>query len=187
MRQATKQRIVGTVVLLSLLLIFLPIIFDGQGSYQTQLSSRIPETPVIPILPEPTQLRPVIVADSLIDETEQQFVLENEENKEDSQDVTIESPLDRETPRLGATGLPQGWSVRLGSFARQGNADNLMERLRESGYKAYTRTIENAQGRLTSVFVGPWLDRALVDQYKIELEDQFRLTVDIVQFEVEEL
>jgi cell division septation protein DedD len=48
-------------VLLALALIFLPIIFDGQGSYQAPVSSRIPVTPIISILPEPIQSRPVIV------------------------------------------------------------------------------------------------------------------------------
>ena len=61
MNQSAKQRIVGTVVLLALALIFLPIIFDGEGSYQAPVSSRIPETPIISILPEPLQSRPVII------------------------------------------------------------------------------------------------------------------------------
>ena len=61
MNQGAKQRIVGTVVLLALALIFLPIIFDGEGSYQAPVSSRIPDTPIISILPEPTQSRPVII------------------------------------------------------------------------------------------------------------------------------
>ena len=70
MNQSTKRRIVGTVVLLALALIFLPIVFDGQGSYQTQLFSRVPTEPIIPVLPEPTQVRPVILADSLPEEIE---------------------------------------------------------------------------------------------------------------------
>ena len=49
MNQGAKQRIVGTVALLALALIFLPIIFDGEGSYQVPVSSRIPETPIISI------------------------------------------------------------------------------------------------------------------------------------------
>ena len=64
MNQGAKQRIVGTVVLLALALIFLPIIFDGQGSYEAPVTSRIPDTPIISILPEPVQSRPVIVNDA---------------------------------------------------------------------------------------------------------------------------
>ena len=192
MNQGTKQRIVGTVVLLALALIFLPIIFDGQGSYQTQLSSRVPAEPVIPIMPEPTQTRPVNVADSLLQETEEEPTPENneaasEQNDEQVQVTTSEPAFTRELPQLNAEGLPQGWSVRLGSFAQEENAINLLERLQASGYKAYTRNIDNLQGSLTSVFVGPWLDRNLVDQYKEELQDEFRLAGDIVRFEIEQL
>ena len=49
------------------------------------------------------------------------------------------------------------------------------------------RNIDNTQGKLTSVFVGPWLNRDLVDQYKEELQEEFRLAGDIVRFEIEKL
>ena len=204
MNQGTKQRIVGTVVLLALALIFLPIIFDGQGSYQTQLSSRIPDEPVISILPEPTQVRPVIIADTQASaNTEPEEVEVNniaddassdagddgtsDSSEEQVQVSTSEPAFTREIPQLDESGLPQGWSVRMGSFAEEDNALNLMERLRSSGYKAYTRNVQNGQSSLTSVFVGPWLDRGLVDQYQEELQDEFRLAGDIVRFEIEQL
>ena len=189
MNQGTKRRIVGTAVLLALALIFLPIVFDGQGSYQTQLFSRVPTEPIIPVLPEPTQVRPVIVADSLLEETEYSEVESiADETGEDEVQVAISEPVfTQEIPQLSSVGLPEGWSVRLGSFAQEENADNLMERLRGAGYKAYMRNIDNTQGKLTSVFVGPWLNRDLVDQYKEELQEEFRLAGDIVRFEIEKL
>lgn len=193
MNQGTKQRIVGTVVLLALALIFLPIVFDGQGSYQTQMSSRVPEQPVISRLPEPIPTRPVIVADSFpepsYDEpgTDEQPESEDTPSEEVVEVTTSEPAFTREIPQLDENGLPRGWSVRLGSFAQEANANNLLERLQASGYKAYTRNIANNQGSLTSVFVGPWLDRDLVDEYKEELQDEFRLAGDIVRFEIEQL
>ena len=65
MNQNTKQRIVGVVVLLALALIFLPILFDGDGDFQSTISSRIPEAPTIELMPEPVPSRPEIDADSL--------------------------------------------------------------------------------------------------------------------------
>lgn len=55
-------------MLLAIALIVLPIVFDGQGSYQQQLSSRIPDPPVIEPLPEPMQIRPVIIGGTPADE-----------------------------------------------------------------------------------------------------------------------
>ena len=59
-----KRRVVGTIVLLALALIILPQLFDGEGSYQPQVQSRIPERPIITLLPEPQQVRPVMVGES---------------------------------------------------------------------------------------------------------------------------
>ena len=204
MQQSTKQRIVGTVVLLALALIFLPIIFDGQGSYQAPISSRIPEPPEIVIMPEPVQSRPVILADSIPD-IEDEAEAEPESppvavaaatatdsapaatDVEEVAVVTSEPVFNREAPQLGADGLPEGWSVRLGSFADASNAETLMQRLQDAGYRAYTRRIESEQGSLTGVFVGPWVDRATVASYQNELQQHFQLAGIVVRYQVEPL
>jgi len=196
LNQGTKQRIVGTVVLLALALIFLPIIFDGQGSYQSSISSRIPDPPPITLLPEPVQTRPVIVADTL---TEESALIESVESAEAESptvsqaadsgvEVTTSEPVfSRAIPTLNSAGLPQGWSVRLGSFSNTANANNLMARLHAAGYKAYTRGMVREQDTLTGVFVGPWLDRGLVDGYKQRLQEEFNLAGIVVSYELESL
>jgi len=60
----------------------------------------------------------------------------------------------------------------------------LVERLHGSEYKAYTREFNNAAGELVSVFVGPWIDKSIAEDYLSELEDKFRLAGDIVRYEV---
>ncbi|MDA0927473.1 MAG: SPOR domain-containing protein [Proteobacteria bacterium] len=212
MQQSTKQRIVGTVVLLALALIFLPIIFDGQGSYQTPIASRIPEPPEIPVLAEPIPTRPVIIADSLEEaEAEVEAAQQAEPEQPASNDavaeadapatapvagdtdddddngvevVTSQPAFSREVPQLGTDGLPQGWSVRLGSFSDSDNAANLLTRLQEAGYRAYTRTIPSDRGDLTGVFVGPWVDRIQVNEYQQELQAQFQLAGIVVPYEL---
>lgn len=212
MQQSTKQRIVGTVVLLALALIFLPIIFDGQGSYQTPISSRIPDPPQVPVLAEPIPTRPVIIADSLeeaeieaeaasqaepeqpgnneaVAEAEAPSVEPEADDTGDDEDsgvevVTSQPAFSREVPQLGADGLPQGWSVRLGSFSDSDNATNLLIRLQEAGYRAYTRIIPSDRGDLTGVFVGPWVDRIQVNEYQQELQAQFQLAGIVVPYEL---
>ncbi|MEX0963428.1 MAG: SPOR domain-containing protein [Pseudohongiellaceae bacterium] len=205
MNQGAKQRIVGTVVLLALALIFLPIIFDGQGSYQPPISSRIPDTPVIAIVPEPIQSRPVIVG--AVDAPEQETTTEEEpateeiaaasdagtdsqatEEPDDVVEITESQAIfSREVPQLSDAGLPQGWSVRLGSFSDAQNASTLVSRLQEAGYKAYTRAIPSNQGSLTGVFVGPWLDRGQVNEYQQKLQEEFALAGLVVRYELERL
>ncbi len=190
MNQGTKQRIVGTIVLLALALIFLPILFDGEGSYQPEIASRIPDPPAIAVMPEPTQSRPVIVADTP--------EITDIEEPEIDPDITAPAPGNaaveesrpdfvREVPQLDEQGLPQGWVVRLGSFAESGNAVNLVQRLQAAGYKAYTRDLDSGQGELTAVYVGPWLDRNRVDDYRQQLQEEFQLSGMVVRYELEQL
>ena len=204
MNQGAKQRIVGTVVLLALALIFLPIIFDGEGSYQAPVSSRIPDTPIISILPEPPQSRPVIIGNvetiepevaatvSLIEEVtelveEPSVVIATAESVRDVE-ITESAPVfSREVMQLSDAGLPQGWVVRLGSFSDSENASNLVTRLQDAGYKAYSRVMRSSQEALTGVFVGPWLDRGQVNEYQQKLQEEFSLAGLVVRYELESL
>ena len=203
MNQGAKQRIVGTAVLLALALIFLPIIFDGEGSYQAPVSSRIPEAPIISILPEPTQSRPIIVGNvetiepdasaavSLIEEVAElvegpSVAIATQETVNDVE-ITDAPIFSREVPQLSDAGLPQGWVVRLGSFSDSENASNLVTRLQDAGYKAYSRVMRSSQEALTGVFVGPWLDRGQVNEYQQKLQEEFNLAGLVVRYELERL
>jgi len=203
LNQGAKQRIVGTAVLLALALIFLPIIFDGEGSYQAPVSSRIPEAPIISILPEPTQSRPIIVGNvetiepdasaavSLIEEVaelveEPSVAIATQETVNDAE-ITDAPIFSREVPQLSDAGLPQGWVVRLGSFSDSENASNLVTRLQDAGYKAYSRVMRSSQEALTGVFVGPWLDRGQVNEYQQKLQEEFNLAGLVVRYELERL
>ena len=211
MQQNTKQRIVGTVVLLACCLIFLPIVFDGKGSYEPALTSRIPDPPQITILPEPQQTRPVIIADSDVpavalpeidadqpasatnqtsnSDSEKALTVAREEATAAGPDATESVPAftrqDETLPQLGEDGLPSGWSVRLGLFSNADNAAILLERLQEAGYRAYMREIESDEGRLRGVFVGPWLDRQLSADYQSSLQEEFQLAGIVVPYEME--
>ena len=174
-----KQRIVGTIVLMALVGVLFPVIFDGGDTFQAELESRIPPEPQFSLLPEPNPTRPVIIADADTDAGAEEGQSEISEN--DSQ-IISQSEEDEADLDLGP--MLSGWSIRLGSFAEKQNATNLVERLHESEYKAYTREFNNSAGELVSVFVGPWIDKSIAEDYLSELEDKFRLAGDIVRYEV---
>ena len=195
MNQGTKQRVVGTVVLLSLALIFLPLVLDGDGNYQPTINSRIPDTPVVDFMPEPMPERPVIDADRF-PQTQSTVIAEvtspadtmqipqpvqaPEQASEESQEIASEPVLDE-------LGLPEGWSVRLGVFSNSTNAANLTQRLLSAGYRAYSREIPGAQGIVTGVFVGPQVERAEANLLKEQLQDEFQLAGLVVRFEVDSI
>ncbi|MEX2132253.1 MAG: SPOR domain-containing protein [Pseudohongiellaceae bacterium] len=209
MNQNTKQRIVGTIVLLALALIFLPIIFDGQGSYQRPVSSRIPQTPVINLLPEPvaqrvileTEPAPTVIPDTDTVETVVEPVQEpaGTDTAAVVEPVTIadlianvtDEPAAETTvasgPALDERGLPIGWSVRLASFSEMRNAESLLQRLLTSNYKAYTREVTTEQGVMTAVYVGPQLEREKIEELRQQLQGEFQLSGMVVRFEIEAL
>ena len=174
-----KQRIVGTIVLMALVGVLFPVIFDGADTFQAELESRIPPEPQFSLLPEPNPTRPVIIADADTDAGAEEGQSEISEN-----DSQIISQSEEDEADLDLSPMLSGWSIRLGSFAEKQNATNLVERLHESEYKAYTREFNNSAGELVSVFVGPWIDKSIAEDYLSELEDKFRLAGDIVRYEV---
>ena len=174
-----KQRIVGTIVLMALVGLLFPVIFDGGDTFQAELESRIPPEPQFSLLPEPNPTRPVIIADTDTDAGAEEGQSEISEN-----DSQIISQSEEDEADLDLSPMLSGWSIRLGSFAEKQNATNLVERLHESEYKAYTREFNNSAGELVSVFVGPWIEKSIAEDYLSELEDKFRLAGDIVRYEV---
>ena len=172
-----KQRIVGTIVLMALVGVLFPVIFDGGDTFQAELESRIPPEPQFNLLPEPNPTRPAIIADTVAG-------LEEDQSEISGNDGQIISQSEEDEADLDLSPMLSGWSIRLGSFAEKQNATNLVERLHESEYKAYTREFNNPAGELVSVFVGPWIDKSIAEDYLSELEDKFRLAGDIVRYEV---
>ena len=61
-----------------------------------------------------------------------------------------------------------------------------MQRLQTAGYKAYIRDIDSEQVELTGVFVGPWLERALVNDYIDQLRDEFQLEGMVVRYQLKQ-
>jgi len=198
-------------VLLIAAVVILPILFDGQGSYQLPLESRIPAAQPFPEVPRIEAVRPEIAADS------DQLSFQPDAEPVDTVVVatpapSVDAPADVAEPTappadtepdattaaaatlpvvpppvLDSDGLPEGWSVRLASFSSAANAQALVERLLARGHRAYVRQITSSQGPLTAVFVGPGADRAAMLQLQRQLQEEFQLSGIVVRYEIEAL
>lgn len=215
-----KRRVVGTIVLLALALIILPQLFDGEGSYQPQVQSRIPERPIITLLPEPQQVRPAMVGDSQSpsvtaeaqdESTEPSLSTEASlstqasmptgravsDNASEPAEVSSEArseasatTVSTETasrPTLNASGLPEGWVVQLGTFGDIDNASKLLADLLAKGYKAYERRSVRDAREMSTILVGPVIDRAEADRLLAELAAALDLKPLIKRYEREVL
>lgn len=209
-----KRRVVGTIVLLALALIILPQLFDGEGSYQPQVQSRIPERPIITLLPEPQQVRPAMVGDSQSPSVTAEAQDESTEpshsteasmptgravidNASEPAEVSSEArsgasatTVSTETasrPTLNASGLPEGWVVQLGTFGDIDNASKLLADLLAKGYKAYERRSVRDAREMSTILVGPVIDRAEADRLLAELAAALDLKPLIKRYEREVL
>ena len=167
-----KRRVVGAIVLLALAVIILPMIFDGEGSYQPPVETRIPERPIIELIPEVQQTRPVMSdsaaaslavagADAAAPASKPEdsnvagepLAPASQAGEESSESAVELAPETR--PTLAASGLPEGWVVQVGSFQNADNAAALTARLLAADQRAFERRRRTDNGELVIVLVGP--------------------------------
>ena len=180
-----QNRIVGTVIVAAVAIIFLPDLLDGEKeTYQSEFEN-IPQSPKfeqtreIQTFPEDELEKlpkTVLVEDEVVLDDEQQNSATNVEKDTQTGNVkvsTIEKPVtfNKETksapkPKaLPEKSIPsQAWAIQLGSFRHKKNVDDLVKKLKGAGYTSFTRPIKTKNGTLTKVFVGPELSRSSLDK-----------------------
>jgi DedD protein len=83
--------------------------------------------------------------------------------------------------RLDGNGLPVSWSIQLASLSNTEGAQTLQKNLRSQGYNAYIRRFEN----MNRVFVGPLIERAEAERLRDQLSRQQKLDGFVVRFQPE--
>lgn len=76
-----------------------------------------------------------------------------------------------------------GWVVQMGSFQHQKNVKELMAKLKENGFRTFSREVPTQRGTLTKVFVGPELDREKLEGQLTYLKELTTLSGRISRFE----
>ncbi|MFZ3183553.1 MAG: cell division protein [Pseudomonadales bacterium RIFCSPLOWO2_12_59_9] len=190
-----KQRIVGALVLLALMVIFLPMLLSRQDDLQRVVVDA-PAMPQAPVMPQ-VELDPVSVpqAQLLPDEpvpmTESEIAATAPAVAVPAKPVAAVTPPAAAKPpvaevaapasRLDANGLSVSWSIQLASLSSRTSADSLQNRLRGAGYNAYVRNVEG----MNRVFVGPVIERAEADRLRDQLTRQQKLNGFVVRFQPE--
>lgn len=76
-----------------------------------------------------------------------------------------------------------GWVVQMGSFQHQKNVNELMDKLKNNGFRTFSREVPTQRGKLTKVFVGPELEREKLEAQLDYLTELTTLTGRISRFE----
>ncbi|QBG37416.1 SPOR domain-containing protein [Litorilituus sediminis] len=178
-----QNRLVGTIIVAAIIVIFLPDILDGKKNSNKAEFESIPQTPVFqgkltdrkfPTDKLESRAEPSLSNETALDEV----VAENDTSLEDSAKEAINISIEQETStakispakqdeeiveKVATSALPekaevkQAWVIHLGSFKHKQNVAQLLAKLKDNGYTAFTRPIKTKQGTLTKVFIGPEL------------------------------
>jgi DedD protein len=175
MERKIKERLVGLVVLLTLAVIFIPMVLDGPGKDEP-IERRLERPGLQEDLPvtrldlrerdaaadrqadvDPKSLLPDLDAEpeapaatgreqrTRTEVTERAPMQADEIQEPEPEPESDPEPGER---RAGDDGVPSGtgWTAQVGSFSDRSNADGLMRRLREEGFEAFVMQYQ-ADGR----------------------------------------
>ena len=196
MNGAMKKRLIGSIVFGCLAIILIPILLDGEGLRSPELDLDIPESPVIPAIPELQAYRPDIPEDnaepaSALISPASDTISPDEQHNQQATQPSVQEQIEEvaeQQPRLTAEMIPEAWAVRLGVFENKDNATGLKNRLLELGYKAYSRplttSVTSSQRELTAVFVGPVLTRTEALSMVTELKQTINEDGVVVEFTI---
>ncbi|MEP7703344.1 SPOR domain-containing protein [Paraglaciecola sp. 25GB23A] len=208
MSSALQNRLVGTVILVAVAVIFLPDLLDGKKESKQNLFVELPSKPSVKkvLAPETFDSSKVqqgasrqieIVNETAIDDdTETAKAADSTASKTSSQALPVDKPenevqvsslaqetvIDDKQPKLLASA---GWVVQLGSFRHQKNVRELLTKLENSGYRAFSRPVQTSSGLLTKVFVGPELQKDKLEKILPHLKEITALQGRVSPFTVQ--
>jgi DedD protein len=204
MEQRLKQRLVGATVLVGLIVIVVPELFDDQSSTDSAVSqtkdavdepfiSRIVpldeddvvSVAVVEVQPVEVEVQP---AETVSSSTQSEDVSSTStaQNAETEQPVpATKVPIPRRKPPIRDATLNVGlttWVVQLASFSDSSRALSLRDELIEQGYAAFIQTAANDTGTFSRVYVGPELEEDNAKRLLDRLVDQTKLKGQVVRY-----
>ena len=213
MASAFQNRLVGTVALVAIAVIFLPDILDGEKVSNKDSFVSVPKRPAMqPIVEgEPFPHEQVAQAvsrqveiveataqdDDLYAQTDPTLAEEAKDDASNAQDEVNDDgqPVIKTAPPVSAEiqALEQqiadektsaGWVVQLGVFRHDKNVKELLRKLQNEGYRAFSRKIQTSSGELTKVYVGPDVDKDKMDKALPHLKQITSLQGRVAEFTV---
>lgn len=175
MDEGLKKRLIGATVLVSLVVIFVPMLLEEEPVVSTELEENvIPQRPednfssrVLPLETEDLS-KPQSVETKPVQEAPKPAPVQQAAQKEPEQN-TEPKPAAAEkkepAPRVGLS----AWVIQVGSFSQRSNADNLVKDLQANKYAAFTDQVDVKGEILHRVLVGPEVDKKRAEQMLAKL------------------
>lgn len=183
---------------MALAVIFLPELLDGEKRRTQDRFEAIPSRPAMRELVEPANFPEAEVAGAVtrtVEVINEPIIDDPQSETEVSQTAVSSETIDQESAEETNSGLPvmepkeeqvsAGWVVQLGTFRHQKNVRELLSKLEQAGYRAFSRPVETSSGVLTKVFVGPDLQQSKLEDAIPHLKEVTGLQGRLTQFRVD--
>lgn len=170
MASTFQHRLVGTIILVAIGIIFLPDLLDGQKITYRENTASIPLRPALVELAEPVNFDSLdneVAGADLLAEPAPTVKLASVEQV--AQPVSVPKPITK-APKLVPLVKPvetakvippvgNSWSIRLGTFKNSAAVDDLVKKIRKAGFDAYRLPRYKKAGQLNRLYVGPNVDK----------------------------
>ena len=190
-----QNRLVGTVVIVALGVIFLPDLLDGKKQREIEEFTEIPLRPVINeqtsdvigegYKPETFEVEEIAQTQDL-GATDDETAKASSTAKTASDDTAAKSATPQVAKAKPAVKkvepVKAGYTLQLGGFNNAKNVEELVKKLRQNGFTAYTLPAKPIDGSLTKVFVGPELSAEKLKTYQQKIKKLNGLQGKIVQY-----
>ena len=207
MTSALKNRLVGTIIVVALAVIFLPDFLDGKKQTNREPFASVPANPPKKPIVEPESFPSERVAKAAVPavEIEDETALDDapvssgaDDNSTSNEASVAKAPAFKafeEEDKLASQTVVDtksdaadddaGWVIQLGSFRHEKNVKALLAKLEKAGYRAFSRKIQTSSGPLNKVFVGPDLDKKKLESALPHLKELTKLKGKVTTFKVE--
>lgn len=174
MDEQTRYRVTGSLFLLAVAVIVLPMLFDGDGLERLELEPlNVPRD--VPAVSRRIEVAPA--SDVVERAAELAAEVDEEGFQTDSSGTRIGEPVLAE-----ADDVTQVWAVQVASFSDEANALKLRDRLRGDDYEAFISTARQKGEVVSRVAVGPLLDRTEAQALRDTLSKSLALDARVVAF-----
>ncbi|PKG85952.1 dedD protein [Colwellia sp. 75C3] len=185
-----QNRLVGTIIVAAVVIIFLPDLLDGEKKLHQDDFEAIPKAEVFsgkltnkPFPEDKLEQKTatVISNEKAIDEKVSGYSAPESSKKTAKvketlvkttvtptalptvkPPVKIASKANKPLPEQAIA--KEAWVIHLGSFKNKDNVAQLLKKLKAKGYIAFTKPIKTKQGTLTKVMIGPELIKSSLDK-----------------------
>nr|WP_205967660.1 SPOR domain-containing protein [Paraglaciecola sp. 20A4] len=190
---------IGTVIIVAIAVIFLPDLLNGKKQGEKELFVELPDRPAVKTVQRPASFSTEEVANlasrdiEIVDDKAIDDQLPADEINTATASVSaaqaVPSPEKKEYADKPSTSQAllegAGWVVQLGTFRDKKNVDELLDKLKKGGYRAFSRPVHTSSGILTKVFVGPDLQKERLDSSVADLTKLTRLKGRVTPFTVQ--